>query len=404
MTLIEFFTTSPFENIVSAMSGKPEKIIYLGERDELEQRIQCHREFLETQGIHNAIEEWYVDSTDLNNIIRALTDIVTHEPDCVVDVSGGEDLILLAAGIVYERYSAQYPFSIQRVDLCSGKIVDCINNVDLTLPGYLSVSVDHLISLHGGSIVPEHPQPSDPKHIEDINLLWDISKPAPAEWNWFLTAWSELRNKGNNGCNDLNVNLNLRTPSAPITNFHAKFSVVEKFLLILEQHSLIQNLTIGYDDLSFQFKNRIVARTFEKAGNILELKVYFEACNLKENGRPCFNNYYLGVNIDWDGIPRLPWEDTRNEIDVVLMKGLTPIFISCKNGKLKESEIYKLSVVASRFGGKHAKKALIISDFDGDDRAKTSLYQRCKDMDIHLIYDAAALTNEEWHEFLINLA
>lgn len=52
-------------------------------------------------------------------------------------------------------------------------------------------------------------------------------------------------------------------------------------------------------------------------------------------------------------------KDTENEIDVVLMKGLTLIFISCKNGQVDDDELYKLESVTNRFGGLYAKKVLI---------------------------------------------
>ena len=45
------------------------------------------------------------------------------------------------------------------------------------------------------------------------------------------------------------------------------------------------------------------------------------------------------------------------------LKGLIPIFISCKSGKMTEKNtlhaLYELDTVANRFGGKYAKKVLV---------------------------------------------
>ena len=45
-------------------------------------------------------------------------------------------------------------------------------------------------------------------------------------------------------------------------------------------------------------------------------------------------------------------QETKNEIDVMLMRGVVPVFVSCKNGAVKMDELYKLDTVAQRFGGR----------------------------------------------------
>ena len=42
-------------------------------------------------------------------------------------------------------------------------------------------------------------------------------------------------------------------------------------------------------------------------------------------------DYAVGVIVDWDGVDDSGAE-TSNEIDIMLVKGFTPVFISCKNG------------------------------------------------------------------------
>ena len=110
----------------------------------------------------------------------------------------------------------------------------------------------------------------------------------------------------------------------------------------------------------------------------------------------------MGVGIDWDGVVHDPVRrvaETRNEIDVVLMHGTTPLFISCKNGNIGEEELYKLNTVARRFGGPYAKKMLIATDLDRKSpTANRAFIQRAWDMDIFLVTDAAELSGEEWKQ------
>ena len=51
-------------------------------------------------------------------------------------------------------------------------------------------------------------------------------------------------------------------------------------------------------------------------------------------------------------------EEVHNEIDVLLVRGLTPVFISCKSGAVNASSLYEISVLARELGGVNARKVL----------------------------------------------
>ena len=111
-----------------------------------------------------------------------------------------------------------------------------------------------------------------------------------------------------------------------------------------------------------------------------------------------FDDAVNGVYIDWDSELHEPSDndkDTENEIDVVLMQGLVPVFISCKNGSVDDTELYKLNTVADRFGGPYVKKVLVSSYFGkNNEDAHTHFVQRAKDMDIELIENVHTLSDE----------
>ena len=87
--------------------------------------------------------------------------------------------------------------------------------------------------------------------------------------------------------------------------------------------------------------------------------------NLKDAGKEALQS----VHIDWDGIISTKdvnvtnnEKDVLNEIDVLMLEGNIATFISCKCGKMDKGKalepMYELETVASRFGGKYAKKVL----------------------------------------------
>ena len=88
--------------------------------------------------------------------------------------------------------------------------------------------------------------------------------------------------------------------------------------------------------------------------------------------------------------------DTENEIDVMMMHGVVPVFISCKNGEFTADELYKLNTVAECFGGKYSKKVLVSTAIDTFKKnTKEYLKQRIKDMDIKLISNVQAMSDGE---------
>lgn len=155
---------------------------------------------------------------------------------------------------------------------------------------------------------------------------------------------------------------------------------------------------------SLRFKNEQVKRCLTKAGTILELKTYLIATSLTEqDGSARYNDVMTGVFIDWDGVVHEQTEsavDTENEIDLVLMRGLVPVFVSCKNGAVGEAELYKLNTVANRFGGAYARKLLIGTTLGKSGRGKQYFLQRAKDMKIQVLDEVHTLSDEQFRKKL----
>ena len=136
-------------------------------------------------------------------------------------------------------------------------------------------------------------------------------------------------------------------------------------------------------------------RCLTKSGQVLELIIYLAACEAREkNGNPTYNDVMTGVLIDWDGdIHNSNVQgDAENEVDVIMMRGMVPVFVSCKNGNVAVDELYKLQSVANNFGGKYAKKVLIAPRIERNIN-ELVLRERCKEMQINLIDDI-----ENWSE------
>ena len=69
-----------------------------------------------------------------------------------------------------------------------------------------------------------------------------------------------------------------------------------------------------------------------------------------------------------------------NEIDVLLLRGYVLTFISCKGGDVDQMDLYELDTVASRFGGKYARRELVTAN-----PLETHHDQRAEEMNITVI-------------------
>ena len=392
MTIVESFERAPLNNILSALESRAEKIIFLGDPAHMEKHMVVYKKLLKMKGITTELVLKDVTHLSLDDVLELLTNIVESEASLVFDITGGDDLVLLAFGIIYERYRKTKDLKLQHFD---------IPTEDYPL------NVKELISLYGGIVIPEEPQPTVSNAMEIVDKIWDFSRSNSSKWNRTNSFLKELEKKGNQLEDGLDFHLDFSKNKQRIESYIFKFREVAELLKKFETAGLVENFQEGPDSISYKYKNAFVMRCLEKAGDALEMKCYFEALSLMENGKPYFNDCYVSVNIDWDGIIHPledNWKDTTNEIDLMVMRGLTPIFISCKNGKIGEEELYKLNTVASRFGGKYAKKVLIATKLERETPAAQKSYlQRAKDMGVHVVPNAGTLSKEAWRDLFLSL-
>ena len=85
----------------------------------------------------------------------------------------------------------------------------------------------------------------------------------------------------------------------------------------------------------------------------MELYVYITAVQSSR-----FHDCRMSVVIDWDGV-FLKRDNVINEIDVMLMRGSRPIFISCKTSVTNTENLNEIYLYAKRLGGSHAQAMLV---------------------------------------------
>ena len=399
MTLIECFTASHIDNIAACLRLCPDKMVIVGDATEMAASVERYKKLFKKRNIPVKISTEDVQGKDISDICTVLAKLVRATDECVIDVSGGDEPVILAVGAVLASLDQEtlQRIRIEKYDHDENAVLDCINDNRKIPYRAVKLTVEELIDLHNGHLVPDTFQPPADCRPRDLRGLWHIVSREPRDWNRTIMLLNEFESRS-----DSKMHVYLQSQhQAAISDLAEKEPVIRDFLAELENCGVIEDRSSRYA-LEYIYSSSMLRYCTKKAGNLLEVKTLLEGRSVLENGAPYFQNCQMSVQIDWNEEDRDADRQspvTRNEIDVILMHNTTPLFISCKNGNVDEEELYKLHTVAQRFGGPYARKMLIATDLEHKSTAASrSLVQRAWDMDIFLVTDAAELTQDEWRK------
>ena len=387
--LIKFLSMEPIENLVTAMHWRIDKIIFFGYEDYLAHRKKDTESFLKKYCRVGRVEFHTVSRTNLDNILKKIREQVIAEHEygnsVFLDLTGGKGQVLAAFGMVEKELSLPmhlYWISEDRlIEYCHEKEKRLSSIVQ---PQSVELDLNRYIEMRGGVI--NYRMHKEIKEIDDeeteeiVNSIWSL-------FLKYEESWSAISGF---------LQRTLRTESLQITldshdvRDELKKSrslppvLLEQFLTDGEKRGIFLDLSLSRRDISFRFRSYTVRNILADAGSILELHVY-------QIFRAQTPNCKVGVHLDWDGIiHNRSGKDVVNEIDVLVLHGLIPTFISCKIGTADKNALYELSAVAARFGGRFSKMMLVA----GKGMSETDLL-RAAEMDIQVMNRDMTLLNPE---------
>lgn len=410
MTIVEFFDKTAIENVAGALLCAPEAVVFVGgSRRKMERSAQYYRRALLCRGIKTEFSFCTVNKNNLQNIYTTLEKIVMEHGDCTFDLTGGEDLYLVAVGMLLAAYPERV--NCHRFNFQNNTVLDCDANGEVCSVESFSISVEENVRIHGGEIIRDKEDALatfdwdwSNDFLADVDAMWEICSRDPRKWNTQIHTLGRI-GESFEMPDALGMRFDPALTASILRGRGTAPSVIPSFLAELEQQGLISDLSVEDESIAFTFKNEQVKRCLTVAGQILEIRIASRILGLTErDGQRFYNDCRVGVSIDWDGEENRDEKfRTVNEIDVLAMRGAIPIFISCKNGDFDTEELYKLSTVADRFGGRYAKKVLVAADMDKLGAKGEYLRARAADMGIRLLDNVAELDNTELDRLLRSL-
>ncbi|MBQ7313779.1 MAG: hypothetical protein IJW81_09375 [Clostridia bacterium] len=414
MTLIELYDKTPVENILGSLALKPDKVVYItSESRKAIRAIPNYQKILKGRGIHAEMRVKSIAKNDLEAIVAALYDIISDpSDDYIIDISGGDEGALVALGIVLGSTDLRVSafrmnavsrrgvwFEFRRSETGRRTISRIVMNYDVN--SQVCLTVQENILLHGGRIYGEsYTFRRDDPVCGDIDTLWQLCRRDCSGWNAKINRISACVSRYAEDKNDLYC--------VADDDIGRKGGVDREFWnYFLENGFVLPEKTYSRRGVTvFRYKSKPIQDCLTKAGSLFEYYTYKTALECERDGVPLYDSATTGIILGWNE----DIDTTRNEIDVMLMAGMIPVFISCKNGDVETDELYKLNTVSKKFGVGYARSALTATAFfDPQDRAysgdaaSANIKGRADDMNVRVIGAVNRMGQKEFREAIANL-
>ena len=405
MTYIEFFDHISVENICTCLSRVPEKVILLGNsKKAMERHAERYRRIFAAHACDVTVESDNIHVSDVDAAVEKLTELVERERQCVFDITGGDEVLMVAVGILHERYRNNdrgISLSLCRANVKSFSPTAVSDDEE---PADPMLTVEENVMIYEGDVVysDEHPDGTyrwdmNDEFCRDIEVLWSMCKKNLHNWNVQMDMFGTIELVRQPQSTPLCTMASMTAVERELEKEHRSYTHKADLVNTLLSAGYLTEFSRAGDSIRIGYRDEQIKRCLTRAGQALEMKTFLAMRRVTDKrGVPMFSDVVNGVYIDWDGVVQSnPWAvDTTNEIDVMAMRGLVPYFISCKNGKVTAEELYKLQTVAYRFGGTYAKKVLVVNSLKKDAKSD-AIRERAEEMGITLIEHVHQMESDE---------
>ncbi len=368
-TLVELYDERPLENVLGVEIFHPELVIYVCPEGTTPSnaKAQLHQYFLH-RGIQTRIRFVHVNIYDTQAILRVFRSILPEYPDAVLDITGGTDAVLFAAGlacaeeqipvVTYSRIRNRF-YSIQHAQSVHG------------VPCDISLSVEDCFLMAGGSMRKGRVDNSILfRYMDDYDPFFSVFLKYRGQWDRIVSYIQRISPARDDG----SYSLDIRGDYTVKGEHGAKLTAPEEALRDLEKIRMICELQIVPDErVSFCFRDSQIRAWLRDVGSVLELYVY-KAC--LDSG--LFHDVRTSAVVDWNGDDRN--HPVSNELDVMCTRGITPVFISCKTCAIRTEALNELAILRDRFGGEMAQAAIVTAEIAG-----ASARNRAAELNIRVI-------------------
>ena len=338
--LVELFDHHTIEkNVYQTFICDCDEILFLSLKKITEEERLSLKHFLLDQVSH--VKQVHFRQISLDKITDDLNLFLTNYDSVTLDVFGGDSIL----AIFLYQYGLEKQLPIVAIDIEQGKQfkwkMGKVEKEELVIPG---LTIEQLMALRGGKLIKSKQPKYSPKQMITIKKLANYAILNPEQW-YQITQFFALAKT---------IDFHAETVRVLESN-GKRYSYPESMIPLLTEANLIHIDAESSEHISYTFSSSEAQLLCRTKGHILELYLYLLAIESEY-----FDECMIGAEIDWNGIfPEV--DNVQNEIDVVLRKGQSIIFISCKMTDLSVEAINELEVYANHFAGETCLKLIVCS-------------------------------------------
>ncbi len=374
--LVELFDKEPIENVLGACIFEPEIVILLcDERDAVLFKESAIYRLLRRRNLRTRPRFYYFDGTDTTAIRQVIGAVVRDYPDCVFDFTGGRDLVLLTAG----EMCAEDGLPGFYVDLPRGRFINVRGCEQLAASFKMPCfSAEDVLALTGATVHGYghfHPGHITRDFEKDILAVFAVAQHNPKAWGAFVNWLQACAAHSPPGALTVACPQKMQDGDNRVVLNPA---VVDGLLAA----GVLKQVQRHGKRVQLTFKSALHRKCLLNQGVWLELYCYVVAKNAG-----FFDDVRTSVVVDWDGVEGGP-DATKNEVDVLLVKGVVPVFISCKMSPPSPLALSEIKVLSAKFGGGYSRTVVLTASVLSAEHR--SLKARAADLGI-LLLDGGAM-------------
>ena len=366
-TLIELYDTSPIRNVLSTVMFRPQEMILICPPEVAEDPSQKRslRDFFAYLNCQVKLTLIPVTLLDAGKTERVLREVLESHQDCAIDIAGGTDASLFAAGVASGN-TPVFTYSMRKNTFFEISNAPFARN----LPCDVRLDVCSCLMMAGGTLLPGRAENAGLADMaEQIDRLFKVYSTFRPQWNRQISYIQKI-SSSEPGILEAS---GLLTKKAGNKNVDAD----PEFFGALEQAGLILNLRQTDESIFFRFPDETVRFWLRDFGAVLELQV-FRACR----AAGCFDDVVLSAVVNWQS-GKINRDSVTNEIDVMAVQGIQPVFISCKTCEVHTDALNELAILRDRFGGKFARAILVTSGIT--EKTREPVRRRADKLGIELV-------------------
>lgn len=365
-------TVQPVENVITACVFRPDVLVLLGDRKiEKNKYRKPLLSFFRMEEMNVHVDYRPCGLHDVQQIAECLQAVLQEygQENCLVDVGGGSETLLMAAGYVcmHRQVTAvQHVPGSNKIRFLTGPEKGREEDFDLKL------TLDQVVALSGGELLRNGhvgPEMMTPEMTGLIDRIFPIYLENKKIWPRFVQYLQVATRQEywTGACYD--------APRMIFVNGQAR-NVHDAMMQTLLNAGALCRYELDEKRCRFAFVNSTIAKCMCDVGVWLEMYLFsaMVQCGV-------FDDVQISMVVSWDDDEK--GDRVQNEIDVVASAGVGQLFCSCKTSTPDPYMLNEIEVMTERFGTRYATPVLAtVCDMK---KEATSAYYRAEQMGVELI-------------------